>query len=93
VKSLLGDTHLISTFVEKVSDYSKAIKSSADLERALDILLERLPNLKTLNPARVELDAIYDKYPLLNMTDRYITVLWEDKADVWAQYILAMDKP
>lgn len=93
VKKHLGDKHALTLFLEKVQSNTKYFREHEPVARAMGILQERVPSLEKSSAGKIELKALYDKYPLLNLTDKGMSVLWGDNAVEWAQYVTQMDKP
>jgi hypothetical protein len=94
VQDRLGDSHLVTTAVERMVEAVELSKKPGAL-RGLSDLSERLAladdPIKKCAEAKKTLKDIFDTYPLLQL-ESGIHNLWGAHADKWLQYIELIDE-
>ncbi len=87
----LGKTHPITEFVQKHNLAKAAVKKNGT-DQKLQLLRRRMDPAQWVSTVEAAKRAIFDKYPLLELNDRTMSVLWGDHGPHWIQYIRCIDK-
>jgi len=109
IRAAVGASHPIAKLFEKKLKAQHALKALRDIDRrlfrSLGTLADRFGGHPKTNSAKKALETLQDRYPLLQVSNSGISVLWKpdndyhrtgrsitfERADHWAEYIRLMD--
>lgn len=87
----LGQSHLITEFVEKHIESKDANKKSK-IADGLNLLRRRMVEGSWTPTVSAHQKKIEETYPLLSLHEYRISVLWGDHKEKWTHYIKSVDK-